>query len=174
MAEDSSTFAESDLERYLVEQVLLDRDHLSNRLRIVSERLAQLDLGRVPTSQSASSQAWSAHDVLAHIAVLSKFYGVLARRVATGAETAVDLLAATRARDSSSLQFAEYDLESLRSLALDDHARTQKFLATVGGLDLRRRAAMPVVGSMSAEEILRLSLVTHLEQHLDQLNEIIG
>jgi hypothetical protein len=173
MVEDSSTFAESDLERYLEEQAALDRNHLANRLRLVSERLAELDLTRAPTSRSPSSQAWTAHEVLAHIVVLSKYYGVLAHRVASGAETAADLLAATRARDSASLQFAGHDLETLRSLALADHARTQEFLATVGGLELRRRAAMPVVGSMSAEEILRLSLVTHLEQHLDQLTDVI-
>ncbi|MEA2636105.1 MAG: hypothetical protein QOH92_2872 [Chloroflexota bacterium] len=79
---ESPAFTERDMRAFLVEAVDYERRRLADRLEAASARLGQL----APTltlsrRESEDSEGWSAQELLAHIAVLSKFYGVLTSRV---------------------------------------------------------------------------------------------
>jgi len=142
---DSTTFTETDLHGFLDEMIDHDRLALADRLQRASERLAEYE-ELVPAGHGKDS--WSAHEVLAHIVVLSKFYGVIFHKVSSGKMTELDLLNNVGLRDAMDEQMAQIEPKELIRMALDDHARTIKGL----------RAADA-----------RLTLVSHLELHINQL-----
>jgi len=115
--------------------------------------------------------------VLAHIAVLSKFYGVLVHKVAGGQLTEVDLLSNTNLRDVAGEKMAAIDPSELLRMTLADHARTAKELRILEPASLRRK--VNVVGGgyyseVSAEFLARYPLINHLEEHVDQLERSLA
>jgi hypothetical protein len=86
----------------------------------------------------------------------------------------VNFLQATQMRDGSIDQMADMEPADLLRMALTDHARTINELRTVAAGSLRRRANLPDGGTMTAEEVARLSLVVHLENHVNQLEKSLG
>lgn len=68
---------------FLDEAVDHERRRLADRLEVDSAKLAEL-VGNIPSNSEASSGDWTGHEVLAHIAVLSKFYGTVTYRVGSG------------------------------------------------------------------------------------------
>src|SRR3979409_504208 len=103
---ESTAFTLDDLESFLDDQLDHERNMLAGRLEHASARLAELG-PRI--KRGGGGDAWSEHEVLAHIAVLSKFYGVLVHKVATGQVTEVDLLSNTNLRDVAGEQMAAID-----------------------------------------------------------------
>ena len=59
-------------------------------------------------------------------------------------------------------------------MTLADHERTIKTLRTTSTSSLRRSARADDGTTMTAEEVARLPLVTHLEMHLEQLEQVLG
>jgi hypothetical protein len=163
---ESTAFTRSDVEQFLDEMVDHDRNVLADRLEIASARLAELG-PRVPAGHGESE--WSQHELLAHIAVLSKFYGVLLHKISSGQMTDFDLLENVNLRDVVGEQMAQIEPAELLRMALADQARTLKLLRAVEPSSLRRRATQENGETMSAEEIARLPLINHLEMHVDQL-----
>jgi DinB family protein len=163
---ESTAFTRSDVEQFL--DVMLDHDRriLADRLERASARLAELG-PRVPAGGGESE--WSQHELLAHIAVLSKFYGVLLHKISSGQMTDFNLLENVNLRDVVGEQMAQIEPAELLRLALADQARTLKLLRTVEPSSLRRRARQENGETMSAEEVARLPLINHLEMHIDQL-----
>jgi hypothetical protein len=149
-----------------------DRQVLADRLERASQRLAAIG-PRVQPGRGKGDE-WSDVEVLAHIAGFSKFYGVLVHRMVSGKVTDVDFLQATQMRDGSIDQMADMEPADLLRMALTDHARTINELRTVAAGSLRRRANLPDGGTMTAEEVARLSLVVHLENHVNQLEKSLG
>jgi hypothetical protein len=149
-----------------------DRQVLADRLERASHRLAQIG-PRVKPGRGEGDE-WSDVEVLAHIAGFSKFYGVLVHRMVSGKVADVDFLQATQMRDGSIDQMADMEPADLLRMALTDHARTINELRTVAAGSLRRRANLPDGGTMTAEEVARLSLVVHLENHVNQLEKSLG
>src|ERR1700732_41685 len=93
---ESTAFTLNDVQSFLNIQVDRERGLLSDRLERASTRLAKL----APRIKAGSGDdTWSDHEVLAHIAVLSKFYGVLVHRISSGQVTEVDLLGNVNLRD---------------------------------------------------------------------------
>lgn len=168
---ESAAFTVDDLESFLAELVLTDRDALVARLEQAGRRL-QTMAARVPGGAGADPE-WNPHDVLAHIAVLSKFYGVLVHRVASGAMAELDLLANVNLRDAAGAQLAATGAAELAAMALADQRRTADYLRGLDATELRRAATLTHGGSLAAIEIARLPLVAHLEQHLDQLESLL-
>src|SRR5438105_11591443 len=72
---ESPGFTESDLDHYRDELIDHERMQLVARLERASARLAEL--GPRVTEGTTTEPEWSPNEVLAHIAVLSKFYGML-------------------------------------------------------------------------------------------------
>ena len=113
--------------------------------------------------------AWSAHEVLAHIVVLSKFYGVIFHKVSSGKMTELDLLNNVGLRDAMDEKMAQIEPKELIRMALEDHARTIKGLRAADAASMRRVVKVDGGETMTAEEVARLPLISHLELHIDQL-----
>jgi hypothetical protein len=163
---ESTAFTHADVEQFLEGMLDHDRQLLADRLEKASSRLAALG-PRVKAGPGGTE--WSQHELLAHIAVLSKFYGVLVHKISSGKMSEIDLLENVNLRDVVGEQMAQIEPAELLQMALADQARTLKLLRTVEPSSLRRKARMENGETMSADEVARLPLVNHLEMHVDQL-----
>jgi hypothetical protein len=168
---ESTAFTRADVEQFLDGMLDHDRQLLADRLEKASSRLASLG-PRVKAGAGGSE--WSQHELLAHIAVLSKFYGVLVHKISSGQMNEIDLLENVNLRDVVGEQMAQIEPAELLKMALADQARTLKLLRTVEPSSLRRKARMENGETMSADEVARLPLVNHLEMHVDQLERELG
>ncbi|MDQ2942341.1 MAG: DinB family protein [Candidatus Dormibacteraeota bacterium] len=168
---ESTSFTRADVEQFLETMLDHDRNLLADRLEKASARLAELG-PRIPPG--AGENEWSLHEVLAHIAVLSKFYGVLVHKISSGQMTEVDLQENVNLRDVVGAQMAQIEPSELLRMALADQARTLKLLRTVEPSALRRKAKLENGEMMSADEVARLPLVNHLEMHVEQLERGLG
>jgi hypothetical protein len=168
---ESTAFTHADVEQFLDEFLDHDRNLLADRLEKASGRLAGLG----PRVRAGSGgDEWSQHELLAHIAVLSKFYGVLVHKISSGQMTEVDLLENVTLRDVFGERMAQLEPAELLAMALADQARTLKLLRTVEPSSLRRKAKLETGEMIGADEIARLPLVNHLELHVDQLERSLG
>lgn len=112
--------------------------------------------------------------MLAHIAVLSKFYGVLTYKIGAGEIDDIGLLEKVHLRDVFGERLAGKPAGELVALARADHDQTARYLRIAAPAELRRTAADGMGGVLSAEEVARLALVSHLETHLDQLERALN
>lgn len=113
--------------------------------------------------------------MIAHLALVSKLYGVLAYRVATGKETAYDLLGIVQLRDVAGEEAARQPVAAHLDAIAADHERSLRFIRTASVEDLERTADTGIEGlKMSAVDVFRLPLVAHLELHLEQLEKALG
>ncbi|HXC75905.1 MAG TPA: DinB family protein [Candidatus Acidoferrum sp.] len=173
MTNESTTFTATDLQGFLDEMINHDRLALADRLQRASERLAEY--GPLVTSgRGPEGGMWSAHDVLAHIVVLSKFYGVIFHKVSSGKMTELDLLNNVGLRDAMDEQMAQIDPNELIRMALDDHARTIQGLRAADAGSMRRVVKVDGGETMTAEEVARLPLISHLELHINQLLQALA
>jgi hypothetical protein len=169
---ESPTFTIDDLKSFLDAYVDRERKILAERLRRASEQISALG-ARVQTERNEKAE-WTAHEVLAHIAVLSKFYGVLVHRIATGQEPSMALMEAVHLRDAVGHQMSQLEPADLLRMIAADHERSIQTLLSATPADLRRPARLGDDVTMSAEDIARLPLVSHLELHVEQLEELLG
>ena len=164
---ESPDFTQTNVRAFLDELLDHERIALADRLEAASSRLAKLvQLG---LDQGNGREQWSGHEILAHIVVLSKFYGMLTSQVGAGKLTEVDLLGAAQSRDVAAEPLLSLPSATLLAMAQRDHQRTAAYLRGAGAGDLARRATMLGDVTMSAHEIAALPLCAHLEIHLDQL-----
>jgi hypothetical protein len=168
---ESPTFTLDDLKGFLDTYVDRERKILADRLQRASDRITAL-APRIKPEQSDRAE-WTAHELLAHIAVLSKFYGVLVHRIASGALPAMDLMEAVHLRDAVGHQMSLLAPSDLVRMIVADHDRTIETLLGAAPQDLRRSAAMGDGIEMTAEDIARFPLVSHLEIHIEQLEKLL-
>lgn len=168
---ESTTFTRSDVQQFLDEMLDHDRQELAGRLEKASARLAEIG-PRVQPGPGGTQ--WSEHELLAHIAVLSKFYGVLVHKISSGQMTEVDLLENVNLRDVVGEQLSQIEPTELLRMAIADQARTLKLLRTVEPASLRRQVRQENGELMSAIDIARLPLINHLEMHVDQLERAVS
>ena len=175
---ESTSFGPADLAGFIDDVIDRERLALIERLEHDSERLGEVakrishggEVGSGPGAEGDEpTQQWTAHEVLAHLAVLSKFYGVLTYQIGSGRLSEIDLLGQVSQRDVMGERFAQQPPEVLAAGAQADHRRTLDWLRHAAPVDLRRRCDIGGGVSMSAEEMARLALCAHMEQHLDQL-----
>src|ERR1700738_3661636 len=175
---ESPAFTRADVDQFLDEMIDHDRHALAGRLERASARLAELG-PHVRSTASATAAGhgetqWSEHELLAHIAVLSKFYGGRVHKISSGQMTEIDLLENVNLRDVVGEQMAQIDPAELLRMALADQARTLKLLRSVEPSALRRKARQENGELITAEDIARLPLVNHLEMHVDQLERALN
>jgi len=171
---ESPAFTERDMRAFLVEAVDHERRRLADRLEADSERLGKLAAAlTLPHPEREDSEGWSAQEILAHIAVLSKFYGVLTSRVGSGKVSQIELLEAVQSRDPAGEQLSSLPPDQLLAMAQRDHQRTITYLREADAEAIQRRAVLYEGFSMSAAEIAQLPLCAHLEIHLDQLERTL-
>jgi hypothetical protein len=170
---ESTTYTRADVEQFLDEMIDHDRHVLADRLEKASKHLAELGPRVQPGRAGREETAWSPHEVLGHIAVLSKFYGVLVHKISSGQMTEFNLLENVNLRDVVGEQMAQIEPAELLHMALADQARTLKLLRTVEPSALRRQAKQENGELITAEEIARLPLISHLEMHIEQLERAV-
>jgi hypothetical protein len=169
---ESQNFTQTEVDAFLREIREQERESLAARLQALSARLAAL-AGRIETAPSPSS-GWNAREILAHIAVLSKFYGSLAYRIASGKLEELDLLGNVQLRDVVGEQAAQQPVNALMAQIEADHRRTAGFLRTTTAEALQRRIPIGNGHTISADEVARLILCAHLEIHLAQLERALA
>ena len=172
---ESPAFTEHDIRGFLDEQFDYERHRLADRLAADSERLAKLapTLTLPRERRREETQDWTGHDILAHIAVLSKFYGTVVYRVGSGKLSQIELLEAVKGRDPAGEQLRSLTPDQLLGMIELDHQRTIAYLRSADATAMQRRAVLYEDFSMSAAEIAQLPLCAHLEIHLDQLERAL-
>ena len=168
---ESPSFTVDDVRSFLDTYLDRERNLLADRLENASARLAAL--GPRVKVHSSDQADWTAHELLAHLAVLSKYYGVLVHRIASGQMPQLDLLEAVHLRDTVGHQMSQLEPVDLLRMTLADHERTVKTLRELSVEGLRRSADVGDGISMTAEEIARMPLIGHLEMHLDDLEKLL-
>ena len=148
-----------------------ERRHLIERLQAGSARLDTI--ARAGFEQRPDGEhEWNAHDVLAHIVVLSKFYGMLTYQVGSGKVSNVELLEHVKARDVAGEQLVSLSDAQLLQMANMEHQRTIAFIQSASPTAMQRRATLYEGFSLSALELALLGLCNHLEIHLDQMEQV--
>jgi hypothetical protein len=171
---ESPAFTEPEMLGFLDEVFDHERQRLADRLEADSARLGKLALTlALPQRVKENSGGWSGQEILAHIAVLSKFYGVLISRVGSGKVSQVELLEAVQSRDPAGDQLSSLPADQLLAMVQRDHQRTVAYLRSADAAAMQRRAVLYEGFSMSAAEIAQLPLCSHLEIHLDQLERTL-
>lgn len=169
---ESPAFTMDDVRAFMDTYADRERQLLADRLQVASDRLAALG-PRIAKEVSDDGQ-WTAHELLAHLAVLSKFYGVMVHRVAAGKMPDLNLLEAVTMRDAAGQEMSQRDPAELLQMTLADHARTINTLRTAEVASLRRSGRVDDDTTLTAEEIARGPLISHLEMHIDELEKMLG
>ena len=169
---ESPAFTMDDVKAFMSTYRDRERHLLADRLQRISDRLAEI--GPQVSSRQSDEAEWNAHEVLAHLAVVSKFYGVLVHRIASGKLTDMNLLEAVNLRDAAGKQMSELDPAELLRMTLADHQRTINTLRTVDPASLQNSARVDDGTTMTAEEVARLPLITHIEMHVEQLEKLLA
>jgi hypothetical protein len=171
---ESPAFTERDMRAFLEEAVDYERRRLADRLEADSARLGKLaPTLTLPQRGRENSGDWSGQEILAHIAVLSKFYGTVVYRVGSGKLSQLELLEAVQSRDPAGEQLSTLPPDQLLEMVQRDHQRTIAYLRGADAAAMLRRAVLYEGFSMSAAEIAQLPLCAHLEIHLDQLERTL-
>jgi hypothetical protein len=172
---ESPSFTDADLDRFLDETWRYEIELLARRLEAVSDRLTGLAarMADAPEPAAGDAEAWSANETLAHVASLSRYYGALAYKVARG-DPQVEWLNDVRGRDVNANELATHATPAeLVAAAQTAHRRTVEWLRSASTSDLTRRERIGEGRTFSAEEIIRLSLCAHLEQHVEQIERAL-
>lgn len=171
MRETSSDFTANDLPRFFDEIFEWDVRHTRERLRVASEKMNHL-AARIDEAPRGTGE-WNAKEILAHIAVLSKAYGVFSYFIANGRLTDLELGDVINQRDAEGDKYMAMSCAEIAAEATKQHQRTLKFLDSASTEDLRRECRVER-GTITAEYVVRLPLVAHLEQHVVQLEEALA
>jgi len=171
---ESPAFTAADLDHYRDELSDHERQVLADRLERASARLAELGT-RIGEAAVPGQDDWSSIEVLAHIAVLSKFYGMLTYKIGSGQMTELDLLGNVNIRDVLGEQLAREAPAALVDMALADHRRTVQYLRSADAAAMRRECVVDGGRAvMRADDVAREALIGHLEQHIDQLERTLA
>ena len=169
---ESPAFTMDDVRAFMATYRDRERHVLADRLQRISDRLTEI--GPHVAAQQSDGAEWNAHEVLAHLAVVSKFYGVLVHRIASGKLPDMNLLEAVNLRDAAGKQMSELDPADLLRMTLADHQRTINTLRTVDPASLQNSARVDDGTTMTAEDVARLPLITHMEMHVEQLEKLLA
>ena len=169
---ESAAFTAADLPHFFEEILVWDVKATADRLRRAGKRLHQL-AERIPDNAASAGDGWDAKEVLAHIAVLSRAYGVFGYMVGKGRLAELSMEGVITQRDVLGEEMAARSVGEIMAEVDKQHERTLKFLAEATPEELLRTVRVEHA-EVTAEYLLRLPLVAHLEQHIDQLEKALG
>ncbi len=172
MKTESAAFTAADLPHFFAEMLVWDVKATAQRLRVAGARLRQM-AAQIPDDAPPSSDGWNAKEVLAHVAVFSRAYGVFGYMVAKGRLTEMKLEDVITQRDELGAELAARPLAEILAEIDKQHQQTLKFLAGATPEELLRTVKVEL-GEVTAEYLVRLPLVAHLEQHVDQIERALA
>src|SRR5438270_721896 len=147
---ESPAFTLDDVKTFMNTYLDRERNLLADRLQNASDRLAAL--APLIKAQTGNEGSWNAHELLAHLAVLSKFYGVLVHRISSGQLPNMNLLEAVHVRDTVGHQMSQLEPADLVRMTLADHERTIQTLRATDLHALGRTAELGDGITMTGEE----------------------
>jgi|BEDMetMinimDraft_2_1075160.scaffolds.fasta_scaffold00374_6 regulator of replication initiation timing len=170
---ESTNFTTDDLRGFLNELIEEVKLLYIERLTALAKRLSSLrsmheKIDSMPISQE---QVWNARETLAHIAVFTKFYGVVAHRMMRNEMDSLDLLSMIAKRDELGSLAARKKAEENFDEALSNIQRTLEDIKTATPDQLRTSADFGNGVVLTAEDIIRLPYLAHLEMHIKQLEQ---
>ena len=143
-----------------------ERAELVRRLRAIVAGIEAL-LPSIDGEARSEGDAWNPVETLAHIAVSAQFFGWVVHEASEGKEIGAQMLEFMKLRDPSILDAVQQPPGALAAQTRDTIGRTIEFLEAVPFDRLRTRIAF-AGRELSAEDFLRISMVHHLEDHLEQ------
>jgi hypothetical protein len=169
---ESPSFTEADYHAIMGAYLERERKHLIDRLRQVIEETEAL----VPSLDGAGpsdGDSWNALETLAHMAVAAQFFGWVIHEVTKGSEIGDQMIELMNLRDPAIVDAVRNPPAVLAQQLRDSLDRTIEFLEDVPYEDLRTQIGF-AGRALSAEDFTRISLVHHLEDHVEQMQESIG
>ena len=172
MQTESAAFTAADLPRFFEEIYVWDVRNTADRLRRANSRVHDL-AGRIPDGAPTDSPEWNAKEVLAHIAVLSRAYGVFGYMVAKGKLPELPMEGVISQRDIVGAEMAAKSVAEIIEEIDRQNQRTLTFLSQATAEELRRTVKIES-GDITADYLIRLPLVSHFEQHIEQLEAALA
>jgi hypothetical protein len=169
---ESTSFTDADYDAIVEGYFERERRMLIERLRALPDQVDEL----VPSLDGvgrSDEQAWNALETLAHMAIGVQFFGWAIHEVSQGKDIGAHIQEMIKLRDPSMIDALQQPPEVLAKQFRDGVERTSTFVETVPFDDLRNAVTF---GSrqLSAEDFTRISLVHHLEDHVEQMRAAIS
>jgi DinB superfamily len=171
MKPESQNFTSEDVPHFMDELLGREMGLVADRLRAASARMEAL-APRIPDERS-DDESWTAKEVLAHVFVLSRAYGAFAYMVARGRVPELSFGDVISQRDTLGDEIARLPVAEIVAKAREQHERTLKFMERATLADYKA-SVKTEHGDISVEGLLRLPLVAHLEDHLDQIERVLA
>ena len=171
MKQESAAFTSADVPRFFNQLAELEIRDTGARLGAASRRMEEL-AQRIP-DERGDGETWNAKEVLAHVAVLSRAYGVFGYMVAHGRLGELNLGDIINQRDVVGEEMAQLSVAEIVAEAKKQHDRTLKFLASATP-EQWATTVKTEFGDLRVESLIRLPLLVHLEDHLDQIERILA
>ena len=170
MKQESAAFTSADVPRFFNQLAELEIRDTGARLGAASRRMEEL-AQRIP-DERGDGETWNAKEVLAHVAVLSRAYGVFGYMVAHGRLGEINLGEIINQRDVVGEEMAQLSVAEILAEAKKQHDRTLKFLGSATP-EQWTATVKTEFGDLRVENLIRLPLLVHLEDHLDQIERIL-
>ncbi|MEX2458717.1 MAG: DinB family protein [Actinomycetota bacterium] len=165
---ESPTFTEDDYHEVIGGYFERERRHLIERLRAIAEKTVDL-AAQLDGNDPSAGDDWNATETLAHVATTAQFFGWVVHEVTRGHDIAARMLDLMRLRDPLIVDMVQQSPRTLAQQVRESIDRTVAFLEDVP-YD-RFRTTIEFAGrALSAEDFTRVSLVHHLEDHLEQMH----
>lgn len=171
MKTESQGFTREDIAGFVTDYLEHERASLIARLRQVLDEVDAL-IGQVSKGADASDDSWNPVEVLAHMATSSQYFGWLAHKVATKQDIG-DVLPMIQMRDNVTADAAQLGAAALTEQLRQSVERTIGFLERTDPMNLR--TTFDYVGiQMTAEDVIRIPLCSHLESHVQQMSQTLN
>ncbi|MGH9194777.1 MAG: hypothetical protein ACRD1T_03445 [Acidimicrobiia bacterium] len=169
---ESTEFTPDVFDSFIEQYLTHEREHVKGRLLKVVEEVESM-LPAIESRSAAAEEKWSANETLAHMAVSTQFFGWLVHQVAKQEEIQGDIVEMLRMRDVAGSDASQKPSAELAKQLRDSIERTISFAGSVS-VDELRNSIKYLSRDMTAEDILRIPLCGHLEEHVEQLREAVA
>lgn len=170
---ESTQFTEADINSFITDYFEHERKQLITRLRKIIEDTETL----IPSIQDRSEPAeesWSAGETLAHMVISAQFFGWLIHEiVAKNPAVADQIFEMLKMRDVAGNDAARLPADTLAKQLRETIENTIEFISNVTVDDLRTSIKY-ISRELTAEDVVRIPLCGHLEEHIDQIREATG
>ena len=168
---ESTSFTAEDYDAIVEGYFERERAELIARLRSIPDRVDAL-VPALGSPETSEDPAWNAAETLAHMAIGCQFFGWVIHEVSQGKEIGEQMLRFMNLRDPSMMDALQQPPDVLAKQLRDGVERVSAFLETVPYEDLRNAIAF-ANKQLSAEDFTRISLVHHLEDHVEQMRRAL-